>query len=60
MTFDIEKTLLVKKYREDIEHIKRNKWFMSERIGKDVGWEKALFDWILNKKKYLSLKDNCV
>jgi len=54
MALDIEKTLLVKKYRSDIEHIKRNKWFMSERVGGDVGWEKALLDWIINKKKYLS------
>jgi hypothetical protein len=26
---------------------------MSERAGKDVGYEKALLDFIINKKKYL-------
>ena len=52
-TFDIEKTLLVKKYREEAEHIKRNKWFLSLKAGKDVGWERALLDWILNKERYL-------
>jgi hypothetical protein len=47
---DIEQTILVKKRREELEHINKNKWYMSERLGKDVGWEKALFDWLLNKK----------
>jgi hypothetical protein len=49
--FDIEKTLLMQKYREDIKHINDNKYYMSERAGKDVGWEKALLDWILYHKK---------
>ena len=53
MTFKIEDTLLYKTYRERIEHVLRNKWFMSERAGKDVGYEKALLDFIINKKKYL-------
>jgi hypothetical protein len=45
--FDVEKTLLMKKYRHDLEHIKANKWFLSERAGKDVGWERALLNWII-------------
>lgn len=55
MTFLLEDTLLYKKYMEEREHILKNKWYMSERIGKDVGYEKALFDWMLNKKSYLGL-----
>jgi hypothetical protein len=54
--FDIESTLLVKTYRERIKHIQANKWYMSERAGKDVGWEKALLDWLLNKEKYTNQK----
>jgi hypothetical protein len=53
MTFLIEQTLLYKKYMEQREHVLRNKWFMSERVGKDVGYEKALLDWLINKEKYL-------
>jgi hypothetical protein len=53
VTIKIEDTLLYKTYRERIEHVLRNKWFMSERAGKDVGYEKALLDFIINKKKYL-------
>ena len=48
--FPIEKTLLYKKYKEDIEHILKHKWYLSEREGKDVGYERALFDWMLNEK----------
>ena len=51
--FNIENTLLVKAYREKVKHVEANKWYMSERAGKDVGWERALLDFILNKKKYL-------
>ena len=51
--FNLEGTLLYKKYKEEHEHILRNKWYMSERCGYDVGMERALLDWIINKKKYL-------
>lgn len=53
MTFPIENTLLYRKYMEEREHILRNKWYMSERSGKDVGYERALLDWLLHKKEYL-------
>lgn len=55
MTLLVEETLLYKKYKAEIDHIQKNKWYMSERFGKDVGYEKALLDWIINKKKYLNL-----
>jgi len=55
MALLIEQMLFYKKYMEEKEHILRNKWYMSERAGKDVGYEKALLDWIINKKKYLAL-----
>lgn len=56
MTFSLEDTLLYKRYQEEREHILKNKWYMSERKGYDVGYEKALFDWLLNKKLYLEIK----
>lgn len=49
----VANSLLYKKHKEEMEHIQKNKWYMSERAGKDVGYERALLDWILNKKKYL-------
>lgn len=53
MSFLIENTLLYKRYMKEKEHILRNKWYMSERIGTDVGYEKALLDWLINKSEYL-------
>jgi hypothetical protein len=53
MSLLLEDTLLYKKFAEEREHILRNKWYMSERVGKDVGYERALLDWVLNKKTYL-------
>jgi hypothetical protein len=54
MTFLIEETLLYKKFLEEREHILKNKWYMSEKAKKDVGFERALLDWVINKKKYLN------
>jgi len=56
--FALEKTLLYKHYMEQREHILKNKWYMSERKGADVGYEKALFDWLLNKDEYLKKTKN--
>jgi hypothetical protein len=53
MSLLLENTLLYKKFAEEREHILRNKWYMSERVGRDVGYERALLDWVLNKKTYL-------
>lgn len=36
---------LYKKYLEVREHILKNKWYMSERAGKDVGFESALVNY---------------
>ena len=52
--FSLKETLLYKRYKEDVEHIHKNKWYMSEKVGYDVGYEKALLDWIIyhkNKKQ---------
>ena len=36
---------LYKKYLEIREHILKNKWYMSEKAGKDVGFESALVNY---------------
>jgi hypothetical protein len=43
---DIKSTDLYKRFSEERDHILKNKWFMSEREGKDVGFERALLDWV--------------
>jgi len=36
---------LYKEFFKEREEILRHKWFMSEKEGKDVGFERALLDW---------------
>lgn len=46
----VEGSNLYKRFQEEREHILKNKWYMSEKEGKDVGFERALLDWIFYKK----------
>ena len=34
-------------YCRERDEILKHKWLESEKAGKDIGWEKALMDWIL-------------
>jgi hypothetical protein len=43
---ELEKTALYKRFLEERDHILRNKWYLSEKEGKDVGFERALIDWV--------------
>ena len=46
---------LYKRFTEEREHILKNKWFLSEKAGKDIGFEKALIDWVMNHRpKWIS------
>ena len=46
--FDYRHSSLYKDFLEEREEILRNKWYMSERAGQDVGFERALMDWVMN------------
>ena len=46
----VEGSNLYKRFQEERDHILKNKWFMSEREGKDVGFERALLDWVFNHR----------
>jgi hypothetical protein len=41
----VNNSLLYKEFLAEREEILRNKWFMSEKEGHDVGFERALLDW---------------
>jgi len=43
-------TDLYKRFTEEREQILRNKWYMSEKAGHDVGFEKALMDWVIRHR----------
>lgn len=46
--FDLLKnSSLYREYLAEREEILRHKWIESEKAGKDIGFERALLDWII-------------
>lgn len=43
--FPIQNSNLYIVWLEEQEHIARNRWYMSERVGYDVGYHAAKSDW---------------
>jgi hypothetical protein len=46
MTFKGENSSLYKYYKEELDEILKHKWIESEKAGKDIGFERALMDWV--------------
>jgi hypothetical protein len=46
----LEKSSLYQQYLAEREEVLRHKWLESERAGRDIGFERALMDWILNHR----------
>lgn len=46
----VKESLLYKEFLAEREEILRHKWIESEKAGHDVGFEKALLDWILHHR----------
>jgi len=40
-------SLLYKEFLSEREEILRHKWIESEKAGRDIGFEKALLDWVI-------------
>jgi hypothetical protein len=46
--FDLVKnSVLYKEFLAERDEILRHKWIESEKTGRDIGFEKALLDWII-------------
>ncbi|VVM07751.1 DUF4032 domain-containing protein [Methylacidimicrobium tartarophylax] len=41
---------LYREYLEERKEILKHKWLESEKQGRDIGFEKALLDWILHHR----------
>lgn len=41
----LQNSNLYKEFLKERDEILRHKWFMSEKEGRDVGFERALLDW---------------
>ena len=46
----VKESLLYKEFLAEREEILRHKWIESEKAGCDVGFEKALLDWIVRHR----------
>ena len=46
----IRESLLYKEFLAERDEILRHKWFESEKAGFDIGFEKALLDWIVKHR----------
>lgn len=49
--FELSNSLLYKRFQEERLCILENKWYMSEKAGYDVGFERALLDWVFNYRQ---------
>ena len=43
----VTNSVLYKEFLAERDEILRHKWIESEKVGRDIGFEKALLDWIL-------------
>jgi len=43
-------SMLYREFLAEREEILRHKWIESEKAGQDIGFEKALLDWIINHR----------
>jgi len=57
-------SLIYKEFIEERNEILKHKWLESEKLGYDIGFDKAIFDWIINhrtawrKKRMLNIHEN--
>ena len=47
---DFSKSSLYQNYKAELQEILKHKWIESEKVGYDIGFEKALMDWITKHK----------
>ncbi|MEO6054893.1 MAG: DUF4032 domain-containing protein [Chthoniobacterales bacterium] len=46
----VKNSNLYKEFLAEREEILRHKWFESEKAGHDIGFERALLDWIIRHR----------
>ena len=47
----LHESLLYREFLAEREEIMRHKWIESQKVGHDIGFEKALLDWIVNHRR---------
>ena len=46
----VKKSSLYREFQAEREEIMKHKWIESEKAGHDIGFEKALLDWIVKHR----------
>ncbi len=55
----LKNSVLYKEFLAEREEILRHKWIESEKTGHDIGFEKALLDWIVrHRSEWRSQRQN--
>jgi hypothetical protein len=49
-TLHIETLLIYKEALAQREEVERHKWLESEKVGRDIGYDAALIDWVIKHK----------
>lgn len=49
--FPIERSDLYLDWLEEKRHIEQNRWFLSEKLGLDCGWDYAQWDWNMRHRQ---------
>jgi hypothetical protein len=48
----VKNSVLYKEFLAEREEILKHKWIESEKVGSDIGFEKALLDWIVKHRSH--------
>jgi hypothetical protein len=54
----VRESLLYKEFLAEREEILRHKWLESEKVGHDIGFERALLDWIVKHRSNWRMQRN--
>jgi len=54
-----KKSSLYREFLAEREEILRHKWLESEKVGHDIGFERALLDWIRNHREKWRTSRGC-
>ena len=46
----VKESMLYKEFLAEREEILKHKWIESEKAGNDIGFERALYDWIMKHR----------
>ena len=47
----LESSALYQQFLKEREEILKHKWIESEKVGHDIGFEKALLSWVFNHRE---------